>query len=275
LVTADFSLKELNTLSLPISLTKMELVGATTFTNYPRMTMFICNASKAIFYTLKDRVFYTTKLSPPLFTRAVPLDSAKVALRAFDDKRQNQLFEIVSSKTGKTLAKADIIGQQKDAGFSTDGLLDYDESTHSIVYIQFYQNRFFCTDTNLNLRYVGHTIDTTNTNSIQTRSFATKKEPGGLLPTAPLIIVNSQICTYNGSLFVLSGLQADNEQNSAFHANSVVDIYRLKDGRYRGSFYIPHLHRENVETFKIINDTLIAVYKSNLATYSFNPQFHT
>jgi hypothetical protein len=273
LVTTDYSLKHLDTLSLPIPLTKMELVGATTFANYPKMTMLICNSSKAISYTVKDSLFYATKLSPPLFTRAVPLDSTKVALRAFDSSRQHQLFEIVNNKTGKILEKGDIIRNQRDAGFSTDGLLDYDESTHSLIYVQFYQNRFFCMDTGLNLKYIGHTIDTINTNPVLTRSFATKNAPGSLLPTAPLTILNNQICTYNGSLFVLANLQADNEKNSVFHANSVIDVYRLIDGRYRGSFYIPHLDREKVQSFKIVNNTLIVVYKTHLATYSFTPEF--
>jgi hypothetical protein len=272
LFAMDYPLTKRHDLMLPIPLNQDQRIGITTSVDFPKINLYLRNASSVISYTLGDTLFYTVKLAPPIFTKVVKLSNSTLALRAFDSTRQSQLFEKVSSQTGKILARADILPKQTDAGFSTDGQLVYDSSVSKLLYIQFYQNKFYCLDTNLNFLYTGKTIDTISHTAVYTRPFSKENgKTGNLLPAVPLNVINEQDCAYKGNLYILSSLQADNEKNSLFFGSSVIDIYEIKTGHYQGSLYISNIEREKITSFTIFKNVLIAVFGTYIATYQLNP----
>ena len=62
----------------------------------------------------------------------------------------------------------------------------------------------------------------------------------------------------------------DNEDRNKFRSNSVIDTYEFATGKYLESFYIPKLDDKHITDFKIINDTLFALYETELKIFKFN-----
>jgi hypothetical protein len=136
-----------------------------------------------------------------------------------------------------------------------------------LLYVQFYQNRFFCIDSNLNVVYTGKTIDTSNSNPVSTKRIPTRENTGSVMPSVPLHIINHACIAASGKMYILSTLKADNENNVDFRENAVVDVYNISNGAYRGSFYIPDLHEEKAENFFLANGRLLVYYNQYIGEF--------
>jgi hypothetical protein len=82
----------------------------------------------------------------------------------------------------------------------------------------------------------------------------------------------AQKVNYNGSisggkLFLQSMLKADNEYELDFNENSIIDIYDLKNGDYKGSFYIPAYEGKKAHQFQVISHQLYALYGKTVVLY--------
>jgi hypothetical protein len=146
--------------------------------------------------------------------------------------------------------------------FATDGILYYDSTTHLACYTYFYQNGFICMDTNLNLKLTGRTIDTLTKRAVKVAhvgsSFTMQQPPR---------FVNTLGTVTAGKLFLQSMLQADNEYSLDFTENTVIDVYALINGSYKGSFYIPPYNGKKTHQFHIIDKTLYAIYGKTVIMY--------
>ncbi len=271
LIIADYKLNKLDSLHLPIPINRRLSIAFGLFVDSPNIELYAPNLSAVFYYQMgRDTMKSYLKLQAALFTRYVPVSSQSLIIRGFDSLRREQSFMKVNRFTGKTIKQTKFFTDQPDAGFSTDGSLVYDSLTHSILYVQINQNRVLCLDTNLNVEYVSRTIDTTNTNSIHTRNFASDNQPGSLMPSTPIKVINKKCYADKGNLFVLSNLRADNETDTAFFNNKVIDIYNIKTRYYTGSFYIPDRDRQKVRDFRIDNNMLIVLYEKRIALYQLN-----
>ncbi len=137
-------------------------------------------------------------------------------------------------------------------GFQTDGMLNFDTATNQACYSYYYQNGFICMDTNLNLTLKARTIDTITHREIKVtrvRSSLTMKQPPQY--------VNLAASVFAGKLFLQSMLKGDNEYELDFNENSVVDIYSLKNGSYKGSFYLPAYKGKKTHQFQVIDQKLV------------------
>jgi len=162
----------------------------------------------------------------------------------------------------------DITEQLNDGGLGTNGLLHYDPSTARIVYSYFHCNQFVIIDTNLNILYRGTTIDTNR--AIKTRVAKVASPIVGRYTytyAGPPHYVSKTSCVSNGRLYIHSALEADNELHQRFTEESVIDVYDMANGAYRGSFYLPAYEGHRAKEFKISYDTLIALYDGRITTY--------
>jgi hypothetical protein len=197
------------------------------------------------------------------FSRAVKISANSYVLRGFDSTvKSDQIFIKRNLHSGVTVKAPNVIERKEDAGITTDGFLHYDSKTNLLTYIFFYANKFICMDTSLNLVNVWNTID--KTYEFQIKANIVEQS---ITNTTPALVVNDMNCVSNGKLYNISRLRADNEIAADFDQNSVVDIYDIKTGIYERSFYIPNYNGERVIRFKIINDLIIILYRSYLATY--------
>lgn len=205
-----------------------------------------------------------------IYTRSALLSSTSITVRGFDTtiKTPDQIFIKGNFVTGNLVREKNISNRSGDIGISTDGLLHYDSSIHLLVYVFFYKNGFLTLDTSLNLLYTAHTIDTFQTVQTEAGSIQSAKEVV-YTTTAPSRFINMENCVSEELLFNYSLLKADNETERNFEENGTIDVYRLRDGFYIGSFYLPLYKKEKIERFCVFGDKIIVLYKANICIYSF------
>lgn len=124
-------------------------------------------------------------------------------------------------------------------------------------------------DTDLNLIYKNHTIDTNETYTIAAGAHLAGKT-SEYTNTNPVHDVNLESCVDNGMLYNNSNLIADNEDEKNFRKYSVIDTYSLLNSSYKGSFYIPADNDEKLTTFMIYKGQLFVLYPHRLVLYEIN-----
>ncbi len=209
-------------------------------------------------------VNFNVKEDPLYFLNAIPLSNSSYIAVHYDQKLGQTVLSKISNKN-EIHTDHQLITKQLDGMFCTDGMLEEDEQTSTIVYAYFHRNEYVVMDTSLNLRYRGTTIDTVSHAQLKLNYI-----DGVPKLASPPKSINKQICASDGYLFVRSGLWADNEDRQVFKRNTVLDVYDLKKGKYKGSFYLPRLKKQEADTFKVFKDTLVALYGQYLVTYRLN-----
>lgn len=239
------------------------------FIDSPQVNFFANNLPALFTGKLNEWNMDSVSLGRMPFTRAVRTSSTEIVLRTLTDNATEQRFQKRSSITGELIQEAPIIGKQQQGGFESDGMLHFDTVSKHLYYLLYFSNQFYCMDTSLTVLYTGQTIDTTGMHPamLQKNSFNKGEK---IAPAISRVTVNQASCLGNGFLFVLSGLKADNEKPAAFNKNNVIDMYRLNDGAYAASFYLPRMNEEKINSIWVSNKGLLVLYKSGIRLYQLN-----
>jgi hypothetical protein len=195
------------------------------------------------------------------FSRSAFISSSSTVICTYDSSLENQTLEKINMSDGKIQKQSFFL-----KSFSNDGILKFDKASKRIFFLQYYGNQFWCLDTNLNLLYTSRTIDTTSTNPVSINKIVNKTETH-FVPAKARKIINSTCYAENGFLFVVSKLKADNEINSDFENNSVIDVYAANTGSYYNSFYIPDVNGEKMSSLLIQGHLIFALYEKDVAIY--------
>lgn len=206
------------------------------------------------------------------FTEAVPIGPSSLAIRSVMANREYALGR-ERSATQPIQFDTTILQKQIDGLFCTDGMLQYNNVNHELVYLYHYRNEYIRMDTTLQVLERGHTIDTTARAQIKVGSYA---KGSTITLASPPMTVNYGSALAGPYLFVHSGLRASNESEEMFNLGSVVDVYDLTEkdrDRYRFSFYLTHHGNEKVKSFRVYGRTLYALYDHYLIAYQLNDRF--
>jgi hypothetical protein len=176
---------------------------------------------------------------------------------------QNILAKVTTDSPYVKLGTA-VLKKQVDGIFCTDGTLDYDPQTGTLVYLYHYRNEFVTLDTNLQVRYTGHTLDTNTTAKLQVTQLA----DGSSKFSAPPTYVNSIARIADGRIYVLSALLADNEDKSVIAHHEIIDVFALDNGEYRYTLYIPLHNGEHITDFIVKGAQLLALFDHTLNAYT-------
>ena len=214
------------------------------------------------------------------FTEAVPISPSTVFIKSIDEDLNRNILAKNTKNSAFLQKETDILEKQVDGIFCTDGRLSYDKKTAQLIYLYYYRNQFICMDTNLNISYRGHTIDTNNLAKINVATIGSEKST---TMSSPPLLVNDRSCTYNNLIYIQSALLADNQEPDEFYQNATIDTYSLEDGKYLYSFYIPINKGEKLQEFQIIDDTIILlsntnflyIYQLGLSSYLQSPDKNT
>jgi hypothetical protein len=202
----------------------------------------------------------------PPYTAAVNVNEYSWVFRCIGNNEENILVK--QSLDQKIIVSNTNLHQKQVEGlFSTDGMLLRIPNTSNLVYLYYYRNQFFCADSNLKLLYRGKTIDTVSHASI---TIAHIESTGVSTFSSPPLVVNKNCSVNEQYLFVNSALSANNESHSVLNDFSIIDVYELKDGRYKFSFYLPNFRDKKASSFKVINNKLITICDHFIMTYNFN-----
>ncbi len=205
------------------------------------------------------------------FNKGVVISKGTCIIRGVDSSFRDRVFKkIMFSDFPHIEEERGVTPKMNDGGFSTDGMLYFDQGSHTMCYTYFYRNGFICLDTNLRPIRYGKTIDTTRFPQVFGTAVNSEGKNLSFTLLTPPRFVNLKGCVSEGRLFLRSALKADNEDPYEFESNSVLDIYRLGDGDYRGSFYLPAYNGKRANAFQVDRDKLVALYGNRIIIYKLN-----
>ena len=210
-----------------------------------------------------------SQLHPPAISTSIfiPVSKGSFAIRTFDQMRKENVLGKLWADAPRIAAVPELLEKQSDGVFSSDGLLRFDKVSHRLVYVYFYRNQFICMDSNFNLKYRGHTIDTNAHAKIRVVAISSDDVTA---IASPGFRVNRAACISSDWIFINSDLKADNEEETTFKTNLVIDVYCMKDGHYHFSFYLPKLTGKITDLailrqqLVVIQDHWISIYPLNL-----------
>ena len=198
------------------------------------------------------------------FTEAIPLSPTSVAIRIFSRLTHTYVLGKETIQPPYLQLEPGILTKQVDGLFCMDGMLHYNRETNQLVYLYYYRNQFICMDSSLNVLYRGKTIDTISHAQIKV---AALRSESSITLAAPPLTVNNRSCVSGNHLFVHSNLLASNERRETFEQASVIDVYDLRDGAYRFSFYLFNPEKQKLHDITVTGDRLIAMFGKHLYTY--------
>lgn len=199
------------------------------------------------------------------FTTAIPISASSFVVRFYNKKKENALGKM-NTQDLKLIEKP-VLEKQVDGMFCTDGVVVKGFGIPNLFYVYYYRNKFLSIDTNLKVNYEAKTIDTNTRAKIKISKI---RSTGEITLSAPPVYVNKNAAANRNYLFVQSALKADNETDKISEKTTPIDVYRLEDGKYLYSFYIPDFAGEKLTNFKVNENTFVALYKKYLYTFKLN-----
>jgi hypothetical protein len=251
-----------------VGLSQSNYVLYTPLYDYPLVMFCIGNRKKIYTGDLRSQKIVDSAVVPLTFTRVSHVCSNIFDFRAFEKEMPpNQIFIKVNLTNSSFQKEEHISERNNDAGISTDGLLNYDSNTSTLVYSYFYKSEVLLLDTNLHKIVQFHTIDSLNTTETRSGAVDTTKKYLKYTNLTPRYIHNAYSYVSNGKLYINSSLKADNEPSNIFDNNSVIDVYDINKRKYLYSFYVPYYDGEKMRDFAVFSGVLVALYKKYIATY--------
>lgn len=177
--------------------------------------------------------------------------------------RKLEKYNFLSNK----LERSFTVEKLKDGVYCTDGILKMDSKNAKLFYMFFYRGEFLCLDTNMTILYRAKTIDTIKVRPIQVKKIKEKKSGSSWRKNNPILAVNRTYTIFDNSIYILSAVDADNENAQNVRNNQIVDIYNIKNGDYIYSFYIPNYRNDKVQDIKIKNNNIYGIYKRKIVRF--------
>lgn len=201
--------------------------------------------------------------SMPSFYSALAIGDQSFVLKVTAAKIGTELIKI-NAKSHFIKENRKLLQKQGDDFFSTDGILLKTPDNKKIIYVYYYRNQFIVADSNLNLLYRSRTIDTVSHPNIRVSHVQSEQ---ALTMSAPPRVVNKRACVSEKYLFVNSSLYANNERPEDVDQMSIIDVYRVTDGKYQFSFYLPDFGRHKISDFIVSGNILVALYDHFINSY--------
>jgi uncharacterized membrane protein YphA (DoxX/SURF4 family) len=201
----------------------------------------------------------------PYFTLAEPVDSTRILFRSNNGKNSAHTIGVFTSDgVSKIKYNTDLLQQQLDGVFDTDGMLLYGEKLQKMVYLYYYRNEFTVADKYTGLIRRGHTIDTITKAKIKV---AYLKNGTERKMAAPPQTVNAHATISEGLLFVHSKIKGRYEDDKLWDQASIIDVYDLQKKTYLISFPIYGIEDKKLQSFFVTTTHLYALIGNQLVVY--------
>ncbi|MCR8556928.1 hypothetical protein KXD93_04715 [Mucilaginibacter sp. BJC16-A38] len=189
----------------------------------------------------------------PYFLDGLPLTNSIVIAKLLTKGRKSALVTL----NGGVVSHSYLLPQQGDGIFMPDGVIVSPPDGKRLIYVYYYCNRFLCFDQCLKLTYKANTIDTVTHPHIRV---AENKSNGDISLASPAVFVNKHCATNGSYLFIHSTLKADNETDVTHGRASAIDIYRVDNGRYIYTIYLPDLDGYKLRDLRVCGSTMVALF---------------
>jgi hypothetical protein len=263
LVSTSYALADTQHIQLSIQDTSQKFTNVRVQVDSPNFYM-LDGIRPAMLHGTTNNWTASPKLADTLFfTLAVPLSPTSYAVRVARGSPPQYVLAKITQQAGIKLAP-EVLVRQVDGLFCTDGMLHFNRENNTVVYLYYYRNEFICMDTSLNIRYRGKTIDTVSHAQIKVAQI---KADRSVMLAAPPLVVNHKSSVSGNYLYVKSALRATNEPEEIFEMVSAIDVYDLRNGQYRYSFYLPNVGGRKLSSFHVEGETVIAFFGEHVYTY--------
>lgn len=260
----DFSLNE--TKDMNVRVRDQDTIAWQALTNevrFPKVFMMERVTPALLFSDLASGEQKYYKLHATGVSAITPLSPSTWVEVCYDPKAGKKV--LVKEHAGSGLRSfPNVLEKQIDGSFCTDGMLLYSPETATLCYIYFYRNQYIVLDTQINVLYKARTIDTISIAQIKVSKLATA---GMTTMSAPPVVVNAYCAIDGDHLYIRSPSISGNENPDEATRMSVIDRYNLTTGSYEFSFYVPPFKRMPLKTFRVFNNSLIAVFDHYLVSY--------
>lgn len=187
------------------------------------------------------------------FSLLEPIDSVTLAFRGVDPKTgENSIGFFKLGLFTATTINPHLLQKQLDGIFDTDGMLLFNPQRKWLHYIYYYRNQFVTADSKLVLKHTGNTIDTVSKAQLK----ITNLQGGESKLSAPALLINRTTAVYKNLLFVNSDRIGKYEDDSMLKHATIVDVYNLNTGNYLLSFYLYHINKQKMRSFKVVGNTI-------------------
>jgi hypothetical protein len=197
------------------------------------------------------------------FSHPQIVDSTTITFRSQTNTGKSTVG-VLNFKTNTVIYGNNILQQQIDGNFDSDGSLHYDPKTKEFIFLYRYRNQYTVADSMMQIKYRGNTIDTISKAQI---SIAEVKSRGEKKMSKPPLIVNKGSAVDNGLLFVNAGLIGRYEPESMWKDASIIDVYNVKKRSYISSFYIYNVDGSKLRSFIVRGNKLYGIIGSHIVSY--------
>lgn len=197
------------------------------------------------------------------YVDAEPISTSALIMRTTNSRKEYTLA-IEKHNDPEVRLVEGLLEKQIDGRFCVDGMLLHNPAMHVVIYLYYYRNQFLVMNEDLHLLHRFNTIDTTSKAKIE----VTQISNGTKTFSAPPLLTNKKSFTWKNFLFVNSGLMARNEEQRIFDRASVIDVYDIRNGTYRFSFYLRDFRGYPMKDFAVYQGRLYCLHDRYIVSYS-------
>lgn len=234
---------------------------------------YIADGRKSVIYKGQLRNWQAKPVtldSNTYFSQIIPIGNSTFAIRGNSARTGDNILGKIQQADPHMVLNAELLVNQQDGIFSTDGKLLYNALLKELIYTYYYRNEFIVFDTSLNLKYRGHTIDTFSRAQIKIGHIGSDN----VNQLMDKKTINQQSCTSGKYLYVKSNVLAKNDIRDRLSRESIIDVYNVQDNTYRFSFTLPHHSEKKLQDFMVFDDKiLIALYDHFAVRYDLQPKY--
>lgn len=216
---------------------------------------------KAETFSKEDAYFYQFTL----------LDSTSLAISTTSTITNTNALGILKSINDsiKLNLNTQVLKQQQNGTFDTDGLLLYNHELQKIIYVYYYRNQYVITNKQLENKSQGKTIDTIKQAQIDVAYYSKKDEYN----LGKSVLVNRTASVFGKHLFINSDRLGKYEDEDVLKSASIIDQYHITNNTYIQSFYFYHQPLKKLREFKVYKDLIIGLVDNQLWIYQIKPEY--
>lgn len=148
------------------------------------------------------------------------------------------------------------------SGMKYSGCFLSHKNENNFLFVPFYDEYIFCLDYQGNLKFKFKSID------FQNEKLEIINEGGTYFLSPKANILRLCAGLYKEDIFLSSNVKSSNQTEIDFKNKPTVDVYNIKNGKYKFSFYLPHYADVSPSDFKITNSgKLYALYGNTILVY--------
>lgn len=213
--------------------------------------------------SLRDPVVFRKHLRTPDILDMHALSASSIIGRCFDrDSKSSFFFKENLDDSTKNVRR--LLQRSEQGVFTDDGMIAWEPHKRFFFYTFFYKNRFLKIDSNLNVLFDGHTIDTF---SVPQLSLVYTHDRSRLSFASTPRSVNKFSFASDSLLFVQSAVKANNETVAGFNGSMTIDTYSALSGKYLFSFYLPYVKGLKCKSIGVHDNYVYAIYDRYLVSF--------